>query len=504
MKSGKFHVKLHDRCSVLTFSIFTIFQLQNRYPVFDVKMTCAIFQGILSFHYCIFIHILHSVEMESLKVRVNSPTVRYSEDFIEAEYEYRTTSVTENDENDDNTYTNFLQVSPTLTRLLIRTTIKVSKLGLMLVGWGGNNGSTITAALIANKLKLRWETKEGEKTANWYGSLTQASTVRLGRKSKGEDIYVPISSMLPMVNPDNIEIDGWDISDINLADAMKRAKVLDVNLQVQLQPYMTHMRPRKSIYYHDFIASNQGKRANNIIIGTKAEQLNKIRNDIVEFKTAKNLDQVIVLWTANTERFSEIIMGVNDTTDNLLKAIEKDHSEISPSTMFAVAAALEGISKSNVIDDMVESNKILYKPGEKPDHCVVIKYVPYVGDSKKAMDEYTSEIMLGGHNTIVIHNTCEDSLLAAPIILDLVILAELCSRITFKKMNFNDDEEFSSFHSVLSILSYLCKAPLVPQGTPVVNALFRQRNAIENILRACLSLPPENNMLLEHKVTFKI
>ena len=30
-----------------------------------------------------------------------------------------------------------------------------------------------------------------------------------------------------------------------------------------------------------------------------------------------------------------------------------------------------------------------------PDHCVVIKYVPYVGDSKRAMDEYTSEIFLG-------------------------------------------------------------------------------------------------------------
>lgn len=68
-----------------------------------------------------------------------------------------------------------------------------------------------------------------------------------------------------------------------------------------------------------------------------------IRNDIVQFRTAKNLDQVIVLWTANTERFSEIIMGTNDTADNLLKAIEDDHSEISPSTMFAVAAALEGV-----------------------------------------------------------------------------------------------------------------------------------------------------------------
>ena len=64
---------------------------------------------------------------------------------------------------------------------------------------------------------------------------------------------------------------------------------------------------------------------------------------------------------------------------------------------------------------------------------MVIKYVPYVGDSKRAMDEYTSEIFMGGHNTIVLHNTCEDSLLAAPIILDLVILAELCERIEVKR-----------------------------------------------------------------------
>jgi hypothetical protein len=50
------------------------------------------------------------------------------------------------------------------------------------------------------------------------------------------------------------------------------------------------------------------------------------------------------------------------------------------------------ISKSNVVDDMVASNSILYEPGEHPDHCIVIKYIPYVGDSKRAMDEYTSEV----------------------------------------------------------------------------------------------------------------
>lgn len=94
------------------------------------------------------------------------------------------------------------------------------------------------------------------------------------------------------------------------------------------------------------------------------------------------------------------------------------------------------ISKSNVVDDMVESNPILYGQGlNHPDHTVVIKYVPYVADSKRAMDEYISELMLGGKNTIVVHNTCEDSLLASPIIIDLAILAELCQRVTFKVHN---------------------------------------------------------------------
>jgi myo-inositol-1-phosphate synthase len=178
------------------------------------------------------------------------------------------------------------------------------------------------------------------------------------------------------------------------------------------------------------------------------------------------------------------------------------------------------ISKSNVVDDMVESNEILYEPNERPDHCVVIKYVPYVGDSKRAMDEYTSEIMMGGHSTIVIHNTCtylllfliyifdliwyftgEDSLLAAPLILDLVLLSELCSRIQIKRNE--PAAEYTSFKSILSILSYLCKAPLVPAGTPVVNSLFRQRAAIENILKACVGLPANSHMSLEQRVSKK-
>uniref|UniRef100_A0A674GHK0 inositol-3-phosphate synthase n=1 Tax=Taeniopygia guttata TaxID=59729 RepID=A0A674GHK0_TAEGU len=482
---------------------------------------------------------------------VESPDVTYSQDFIEAKYTYSTAHVCR-----ENGVT---KVRPCSTRFTFRTGRQVPRLGVMLVGWGGNNGTTVTAAVLANRLGLSWMTKTGRKTANYYGSLLQASTVCLGTGPSG-DVYVPFRDLLPMVHPNDIVFDGWDISSLNLAEAMRRAEVLEWPLQEQLWPHMEKMKPRPSIYIPQFIAANQEERADNVLSGSMAEQVEQIRRDIRDFKESSGVDKVIVLWTANTERFCDIVPGLNDTADNLLRAIERG-LEVSPSTLFAVASVLEGcayingspqntfvpgavelaaqrrvfiggddfksgqtklksvlvdflvgaglktksivsynhlgnndgknlsapqqfrskeISKSNVVDDTVQANPVLYGPQDKPDHCVVIKYVPYVGDSKRALDEYTSEIMMGGTNTIVIHNTCEDSLLASPIILDLAILTELCQRITFCT---EADPEFQGFHSVLSILAFLCKAPLVPEGTPVVNALFRQRSCIENILR---------------------
>lgn len=504
----------------------------------------------------------------SVNIHINSPNVKYTDTHIVSQYSYQTSAAHREG--------NRVTVTPQTTEMTFRTERHVPRLGVMLVGWGGNNGTTVTAAVLANKLGLTWKTKTGVKKANYFGSFLQASTVCLGTGLDG-DINVPFRDLLPMVHPDDIVFDGWDISSLDLSHAMERAQVLDWSLQEQLRPHMSHMKPRPSIYIPEFIAANQESRADNVLTGTMAQQVEQIRADIRDFQQSSGVDKVIVLWTANTERFCDIIPGVNDTAKNLLAAIQAG-AEVSPSTLFAVASILEGcayingspqntfvpgavelavqrgvfiggddfksgqtkiksvlvdflvsagikptsivsynhlgnndgknlsapqqfrskeISKSNVVDDMVQSNPILYSPGEKPDHCVVIKYVPYVGDSKRAMDEYTSEIMMGGTNTIALHNTCEDSLLASPIILDLVILTELCQRVTVRPQG---EEDFQSFHSVLALLSFLCKAPLVPSGTPVVNAFFRQRACIENILRACLSLPPQNHMLLEHKL----
>lgn len=70
---------------------------------------------------------------------------------------------------------------------------------------------------------------------------------------------------------------GWDISSMNLADAMRRAEVLDWPLQEQLQRHMVGLKPRPSIYNPEFIAANQRERADNVLTGSWAEQVSRRR-----------------------------------------------------------------------------------------------------------------------------------------------------------------------------------------------------------------------------------
>lgn len=502
-------------------------------------------------------------------IQVNGPNVRYTEAEIQSDYVYQSTEVVKSADGS-------IAVHPIETKLHFKTVRKPTRTGVMLVGWGGNNGSTLTAGILANKHKYTWRTRRGVQAANYFGSITQASTMRIGSTKAMEEVHVPLNSIVPMVDPNELVVGGWDCSSMNLGDAVRRAGVLEVALQDLVYDEMKALTPLPAIFDLTFVAENQEDRADNVIPGTKKDAVAVVRQNIRDFKAANNLETVIVLWTANTERWCLSTPGVHDTADNILKAVENSEAELSPSTCYGIAAVLEGcsfingapqntvvpglvelakrhncfvggddfksgqtkmksalveffvaagikpeciasynhlgnndgknlnapkqfrskeITKANVVDDMVASNDILFPPGTpKPDHCIVIKYLPYVGDSKRALDEYTFQIFLGGEQTVVMHNTCQDSLLATPLILDLVILTELMQRVSVAE---GASGQYTRMDTVLSILSYLLKAPMVPQGTPVVNALNRQKQAIENILRALVGLPAENNMLLE-------
>ncbi|GLJ53224.1 hypothetical protein SUGI_1134330 [Cryptomeria japonica] len=95
-----------------------------------------------------------------------------------------------------------------------------------------------------------------------------------------------------MVDPNDIVFGVWDISNLNLADAIARAKVLDVDLQKQ--------------------------RANNIVKGSKKQQVQHIVQVIRELKGGKKKEA-------------------------LLAALERVDSDISPSTLYGLACIQENI-----------------------------------------------------------------------------------------------------------------------------------------------------------------
>ena len=73
------------------------------------------------------------------------------------------------------------QVVKKLTHKIV-TDARVPKVGVMLVGLGGNNGSTFTAGVIANRKKQTWESRQGLQHPNFHGSFTQSATAHVGYK----------------------------------------------------------------------------------------------------------------------------------------------------------------------------------------------------------------------------------------------------------------------------------------------------------------------------------
>jgi myo-inositol-1-phosphate synthase len=76
-------------------------------------------------------------------------------DTIKSRYEYSTTKMTRGVSNSE------WVVEPVKEMYEFVLNRKVPKLGLMLVGLGGNNGSTVATGIVANRDGISWETKEG-------------------------------------------------------------------------------------------------------------------------------------------------------------------------------------------------------------------------------------------------------------------------------------------------------------------------------------------------------
>ena len=126
------------------------------------------------------------------------------------------------------------------------------------------------------------------------------------------------------------------------------------------------------------------------------------------------------------------------------------------------------VSKLGVLED-------IFKPEENSElygdiyHKIRINYYPPHGDNKESWDNIDIFGWLGYKMQIKINFLCRDSILAAPIALDLALFSDFAKR--------------AGMSGIQEWLSFYLKSPQTAPGLPAENDIFKQLIKLENTLR---------------------
>jgi myo-inositol-1-phosphate synthase len=101
-------------------------------------------------------------------------------------------------------------------------------------------------------------------------------------------------------------------------------------------------------------------------------------------------------------------------------------------------------------------------------HSVKINYYPPRGDNKEGWDNIDIFGWLGYPMQLKINFLCRDSILAAPLVLDVALFMDLAAR--------------SGWHGTQEWLSFYYKSPVTPAGASVEHDLFQQLERLKNKL----------------------
>ncbi len=227
--------------------------------------------------------------------------------------------------------------------------------GILVIGIGGANGTTMLGGILANRQKTKWYGPKGEGPihANYNGCITQLN-------SKGVHGGVGYKDRVQGLADANMAaVGGWDIRPTKLGDALLEGQILDYDLVKQVKE---DMNSKYSVFkgYYDprFIGSSQHETATHILTEKEApnasEALKCIRADIRYFKWKNGVvGHTTVIWSASVEPNCEFCVkgGGLDTAADLLKSIGMSEEErggpLPPSLIYATAAILEGCSFVN-------------------------------------------------------------------------------------------------------------------------------------------------------------
>jgi myo-inositol-1-phosphate synthase len=408
------------------------------------------------------------------------------------------------------------------------------KLGILIPGLGAI-ASTVIAGVEAVKKGI----------AHPIGSLTQMSTIRLGKRT--EDRNPLIKDFVPVANISDIVFGGWDIYQDNVYESALNAGVLDTRLLEQVKTELEKVKPMAAVFDHDYVRNISGPNVKKA--DTKYDLALAVMEDIKKFKKDNNCSRVVLIWCASTEKYIEI-SDCHNSLELFEIGLKNNDENIAPSMIYAYAALKLGIpftngapnltvdipalielakennapiagkdfktgqtlmktilapglqaralgvsgwfstnilgnrdgkvlddpdnfktkevSKLSVLDEIFkrESNPLLY--GDMY-HKVRINYYPPRGDNKEGWDNIDIFGWLGYPMQIKIDFLCRDSILAAPLVLDLALFMDLAKR--------------AGMSGIQEWLSFYLKSPQTLPGLPAEHDIFKQLMKLQNTLR---------------------
>jgi myo-inositol-1-phosphate synthase len=143
------------------------------------------------------------------------------------------------------------------------------------------------------------------------------------------------------------------------------------------------------------------------------------------------------------------------------------------------------VSKLGVLEEILEPELYPELYGNLY-HKVRINYYPPRGDNKEGWDNIDIRGWLNYPMQLKVDFLCRDSILAAPLVLDLAIFLDLAKR--------------AGLSGIQEWLSFYLKSPQSPKGVHPIHDIFKQLNKMENTIRYLVGEELITNLGLDYEV----
>ncbi|TDH60998.1 inositol-3-phosphate synthase [Dankookia rubra] len=375
-------------------------------------------------------------------------------------------------------------------------------------------------------------------------ATTAAAGVEILKRGTNQMSGLPLAgiSVPGLVGYEDLVFGGWDLNGQNLADAAAEHRVLNDNQLEDTSPALAAIRPWPAVASSAFCRRIEG--ANMREAKGHRAAIDAIIDDLRRFKAANDIDDVVMINLASTERTPADAPALR-TPEAFARAIAEDDLSIGPAMLYAAAAIEAGVPYGNFtpsvaadapalaelarrggvpvagkdgktgqtlmktvlapalraralhVDGWFSTNILGNRDGqalEDPDslksklgtkgsvldsilgyrvedHIVDIRYYRPRGDDKEAWDNIDISGFLGHRMQLKVNFLCKDSILAAPLALEIARVLDLAKQ----RGEAGPQEQLSLFF----------KAPMTAQGRAPEHAFHTQ----ERMLAEWLGLP---------------